>query len=102
MRALSVGSSASRANTQIIAVPIRKAQDLATVAPVLQLVRNVGSKALDQVNLDVFWLHRGRLHPLRAQMKDGQLEQLSPPDEFTRLVEHLPRDQVDAVQGAAR
>lgn len=77
---------------QIIAVPIRKAQDLATIAPVLELVRNVGSKALDQVSLDVFWLHRGRLHPLRAEVRNGQLEQIFPPDEFMRLVERLPRD----------
>lgn len=77
---------------QIVAVPIRKARDLATIEPVLRLVQNVGSNALDRVSLDVFWLHRGRLHPLRAEMRNGQLEQIFPPDEFMRLVEELPRD----------
>ncbi|XVV00682.1 hypothetical protein ACQPW3_25035 [Actinosynnema sp. CA-248983] len=76
---------------QIIAVPIREARDLAAIAPVLNLVRNVGENALDQVSTDIFWLHRGRLHPLRAEVKNGQLEQIYPPDEFMQLVERLPR-----------
>ncbi|MET7751304.1 hypothetical protein [Micromonospora sp. NPDC005367] len=77
---------------QIIAVPIRKARDLATIEPVLRLVHNVGSDALDRVSLDVHWFHQGRLHPLRAEMKNGQLEQIFPPDEFHQLIEQLPRD----------
>ncbi|GAB3422801.1 hypothetical protein GCM10027569_54580 [Flindersiella endophytica] len=77
---------------QIIAVPIRNARDLATIEPMLGLVQNVGSNALDQVSLDVFWLHQGRLHPLHAEARNGQLEQIFPPDEFQQLIEQLPRD----------
>ena len=58
----------------------------------LRLVQNVGSNAQDQVSLDVFRLHRGRLHPLRAEVKNGRLEQIHPPDEFRELMEQLPRD----------
>ncbi|MFD0783219.1 hypothetical protein ACFQZ8_04680 [Micromonospora azadirachtae] len=77
---------------QILAVPIRKARDLATIEPVLRLVQSVGSKASDRLSLDTYWFHQGRLHPLRAEMKNGQLEQIFPPDEFHRLIEQLPRD----------
>jgi hypothetical protein len=78
---------------QIVAVPIQKARDLATIESMLRLVHNVGSQASDRLGLDVFWLHRGRLHPLHAEAKNGQLEQIFPPDEFRRLMEQLPRDQ---------
>jgi hypothetical protein len=77
---------------QIIVTPIRKARDLATIEPMLQLVQNVGSNALDQVSLDVHWLHQGRLHPLHAEARNGRLEQIFPPDEFQQLMERLPRD----------
>ncbi len=77
---------------QIIAVPIRKALDVANIEPMLQLVRSVGSKASDRLSLDVFWLHKGRLHPLHAKEKNGQLEEIFPPDEFQQLLEQLPRD----------
>jgi hypothetical protein len=77
---------------QIIAVPIRDARDLATIEPMMGLVNSVGSKATDRLSLDVFWLHEGRLHPLNAEMKNGQLQQIFPPDEFRQLMEQLPRD----------
>jgi hypothetical protein len=76
---------------QIVAVPILKGRDLAAIAPMLRLVHDVGSKAPDRLSLDVFWLHKGRLHPLRAQAKNGQLEEFFPPDEFLQLMEKLPR-----------
>ena len=77
---------------QIVAVPIRKARDLATIEPILRLVYNVGSKASDRLSLDAYWLHQGRLHPLHAEAKNGHLEQIFPPDEFHQLMEQLPRD----------
>ncbi|MGI5226984.1 hypothetical protein [Actinoallomurus sp. CA-142502] len=77
---------------QILAVPIRKAGDVAAIEAMLRLVRDVGSQASDRLSLDVFWLHQGRLHPLHAESKNGRLEQIFPPPEFRQLLEQLPRD----------
>jgi hypothetical protein len=76
---------------QIVAVPIRKAQDITAMEPLLRLVYDVGSKATDRLSLDVFWRHNGRLHPLHADGNNGKLDRISPPEEFFQLIEQLPR-----------
>ena len=76
---------------QIVAVPIRKHRDINTMEPLLRLVYQVGSTAPDRLSLDVFWYHKGRLHPLHADGNDGKLDQIFPPDEFLQLVEQLRR-----------
>ncbi|MEJ2851910.1 MULTISPECIES: hypothetical protein [unclassified Saccharothrix] len=74
---------------QIVAVPIRKHRDINTMQPLLKLVHQVGSQASDRLSLDVFWYHKGRLHPLHADGNNGELDRIFPPDEFFQLVEHL-------------
>jgi hypothetical protein len=76
---------------QIVAVPILKHRDINTMEPLLKLVYDVGSQASDQLSLDVFWYHEGRLHPLHADGNNGELDRIFPPDEFLQLVEHLRR-----------
>jgi hypothetical protein len=76
---------------QIVAVPIRKHRDINTMEPLLRLVYNVGSQASDRLSLDVFWFHKGRLHPLHADGNNGELDRIDPPDEFLQLVEQLRR-----------
>jgi hypothetical protein len=76
---------------QIIAVPIRKHRDINTMEPLLKLVHDVGAQAPDRLSLDVFWYHKGRLHPFHADGNNGQLDRIFPPDEFFQLVEHLRR-----------
>jgi hypothetical protein len=74
---------------QIIAVPIREHRDINTMEPLLKLVHDVGSQAPDRLSLDVFWYHKGRLHPFHADGNNGRLDRIFPPDEFFQLVEHL-------------
>ncbi|POM25166.1 hypothetical protein BTM25_38090 [Actinomadura rubteroloni] len=76
---------------QLLAVPIRTARDISTIEAMLNLVRDVGARAQDRVSLDVFWLHKGRLHPFNAEVKDGRLERIFPPDEFRTLLDALPK-----------
>jgi hypothetical protein len=76
---------------QIVAVPIRRHRDINSMEPLLRLVYDVGSKASDRLSLDVFWLHKGRLHPLHADGNNGEIDQIYPPDEFFQLVEQLRR-----------
>jgi hypothetical protein len=76
---------------QILAVPIRTARDVSTIEAMLNLVHDVGSRAQDRVSLDVFWLHKGRLHPFNAETKNGRLERIFPPDEFRTLLDARPR-----------
>lgn len=76
---------------QIIVTPIRTARDIASIEAVLGLVAQVGANAPDRLSLDVFWLNRGRLHPFKAETRDGKLERIFPPDEFRQLLERLPR-----------
>lgn len=74
---------------QIVAVPIRKHRDINSMEPLLRLVYDVGSQASDRLSLDVFWLHKGRLHPLHADGNNGVLDRIDPPDEFFQMVEQL-------------
>ncbi len=76
---------------QIIAVPIRKHRDINSMEPLLRLVYDVGSEASDRLSLDVFWYHKGRLHPLHADGNNGELDRIDPPEEFFQLVEQLRR-----------
>lgn len=76
---------------QIVAVPIRRHRDVNSMEPLLRLVYDVGSKAPDRLSLDVFWYHKGLLHPFHADGNNGQLDRIFPPDEFLQLVEHLRR-----------
>lgn len=77
---------------QIVAVPIRKHRDINAMEPLLKLVYDVGAQASDRLSLDVFWYHKGRLHPLHADGNNGALNQIFPPDEFLQLVEQLRRN----------
>jgi hypothetical protein len=65
--------------------------DVASIEPMHQLVTSVGSEASDGLSTDVFWFHRGQLHPLNARSKDGKLEEIFPPDGFLEFIEKLPR-----------
>jgi hypothetical protein len=73
----------------VCVLPLHRAEQVTLIDSVLRLVRDTASA--DAPSRDVFWFHDGKLDPLNAQVKNGKMERIFPPEGFKEMLAEIPR-----------